>query len=240
MGPVASVAKASTLPKIMPCSALAPVSNGPIGIAQELAWRPTKLSERRTTSSVASHSTRLHIKMKVSVLQNEVSRLSALVSNLQSKSTSTIPDTEPTPSGSYSSAVITGECGVTLHRQPFPSMASSYESPRMFNVVVFGIEECSQGAKRHERLASDISKIKSVLVDIDGSLKSCSIKDFYRLGRYKADQVKPRPILVKFVRIEDVSKVLANRWVAKSPILVKPDMTKEERVRESICSGVLK
>ena len=86
-------------------------------------------------------------------------------------------------------------------------------------------------------------------IDIDGSLKSCSIKDCYRLGRYKVDQVKPRPILVKFVRIEDVSKVLANRWVAKSPILVKPDMTKEERVRESvllkqrwslICSGVPK
>ena len=137
---------------------------------------------------------------EVSVLQNEVSRLSALVSDLQSKSTSTIPETEPTPSRSYSSAVITGECGDTLHRQPFPSKESSYESPRKFNVVVFGIEECSQGAKRHERLASDLSKIKSVLVDIDGSLKSCSIKDCYRLGRYKVDQVKPRPILVKFVQ----------------------------------------
>ena len=186
---------------------------------------------------------------EVSVLQNEVSWLSALVSDLQSKSTSTIPETEPTPSRSYSSAVITGECGDTLHRQPFPSKESSYESPRKFNVVVFGIEECSQGAKRHERLASDPSKINSVLVHIDGSLKSCSIKDYYHLGRYKVDQVKPRPILVKFVRIEDVSKVFANRWVAKSPILVKPDMSKEERVRESvllkqrwslICSGVPK
>ena len=44
---------------------------------------------------------------------------------------------------------------------------------------------------------------------------------------------KPRPILVKFVRIEDVSKVLVNRRAAKSPVVVKPDMTKEERVRES-------
>ena len=75
--------------------------------------------------------------------------------------------------------------------------------------------------------------VESVLVDIDGSLKSSSIKDCYRLGRYRADQEKPRPILVKLVWIEGVSKVLANRWAVKSSIVVKPDMTQDERIRES-------
>ena len=76
--------------------------------------------------------------------------------------------------------------------------------------MIFGIGECRQGAKRPERLAFDLSMVESVLVDIDGSLKSSSIKDCYRLGRYRADQEKPRPIFVKLVRIEEVSKVLAN------------------------------
>ena len=74
-------------------------------------------------------------------------------------------------------------------------------------------------------LLHDLSKVGSVLTDIDGSLTSNSIKDCYRLGKYRADQEKPRPILVKFVRIEDVSKVLANRSAATPPIVVKPDMT---------------
>ena len=98
---------------------------------------------------------------------------------------------------------------------------------------MFGIGECRQGANRSERLAHDLSKVESVLSDIDGSLKSSSIKDCFRLGKYRADQAKPRPILVKFVRIEEVSKVLSNRWAVKSPIAVKPDMTRDERVRES-------
>ena len=50
----------------------------------------------------------------------------------------------------------------------------------------------------------DLSKVESVLVDIDGSLKSSSIKDCYCLGKYSADQERPRPLIVKFVRIEDV------------------------------------
>ena len=90
-----------------------------------------------------------------------------------------------------------------------------------------------QGAKWPERLASDLSKVGSVLTDIDGSLTSNSIKGCYRLGKYRADQEKPRRILVKFVRMEDVSKVLANRSAATPPIVVKPDMTRDERLRES-------
>ena len=38
---------------------------------------------------------------------------------------------------------------------------------------------------------------------------------------------------MKFVRIEDVSKVLANRSAATPPIVVKPDMARDERLRES-------
>ena len=150
--------------------------------------------------------------------------------------------------GSYASAVTTGEPSNHLIKQSKP-FKDTFEAIRKFNIVIFAIEECRQGAKRPERLAFDLSKVESVLVDVDGSLKSSSIKDCYHLGKYSADQERSRPLLVKFVRIEDVSKVLAKRWAAKSPIVVKPDMTREERIREStllkhrwnlICSGVPK
>ena len=168
---------------------------------------------------------------EVTKLQNEVSRLSTLVSDLQSKHERAAIEPVPAAPRSYASAVTTDEHGDRLSIKPTSKV--SYESARKFNVVIFGIDECYQGAKRSERLAFDLSKVKSVLVDIDESLDSCSIKDCYRLGRYSEGLAKPRPILVKFVRIEDVSKVLVNRRAAKSPVVVKPDMTKEERVRES-------
>ena len=96
--------------------------------------------------------------------------------------------------------------------------------------MIYGIGECSQGARWPERLTHDISKGESTLADIDGSLKSGSIKDCYRLGKFRPNQERPRPMLVKFVRIEGV---LANRRATKPPIVIKPDMTREERIRES-------
>jgi hypothetical protein len=154
---------------------------------------------------------------EITELRNEVAQLSLLISDLQS--------TKP----SQEAMCLTPLCQGAM----FLLLKDTFEATRKFNIVIFGIEECRQGAKRPERLAFDLSKVESVLVDIDGSLKSSSIKDCYRLGRYSADQEKPRPLLVKFVWIEDVSKVLANRRAAKSLIVVKPDMTQEERIRES-------
>ena len=164
-------------------------------------------------------------------LQDEVARLTSLVSDLQSKPSHDAP-VSAVP-GSYATAVTAGELGDHSSKLAKPPRMDSYESNRKFNVVMFGIGECRQGAYRSERLAHDLSKVESVLTVIDGSLKSSSIKDCFRLGKYRADQAKPRPILVKFVRIEEVLKVLSNRWAVKSPIAVKPDMTRDERVRES-------
>ena len=167
-------------------------------------------------------------------LRDEVERLSSLLQS--SKSTADSPTDRAPDSArpmSYASAAQAGTPEFYSHAQTQKSpMVDSSES-RKFNVVIFGIAECRQGAKRHERLAYDLSKVESVFSDIDASLKSSSIKDCFRLGRYKQDQVKSRPILVKLIRIEDVSKVLANRRAVKAPVVVKPDMTRDERVRES-------
>ena len=129
---------------------------------------------------------------------------------------------------SYASTVNTGSGESNKE-----SHTNSNSESRKFNVVIYGIGECRQGARWPERLTHDISKAESTLADIDGSLKSGSIKDCYRLGKFRPNQERPRPMLVKFVRIEDVSKILANRRATKPPIVIKPDMTREERIRES-------
>ena len=166
---------------------------------------------------------------EIEQLKAEVARLSSLVSEVLSTPSQDVSSAGPTVPRSYASTVSTGESNT-----PKPTKTNTIlESNRKFNIVIYGIGECKQGAKWPERLASDLSKVGSVLTDIDGSLTSNSIKDCYHLGKYRADQEKPRPILVKFVRIEDVSKVLANRSAVTPPIVVKPDMTRDERLRES-------
>lgn len=54
-----------------------------------------------------------------------------------------------------------------------------------------------------------------------------------KLGKYKPGQSRPRPILVKFLRNLDVNSILDKRSQIPSPVIVKPDMTREERNIES-------
>ena len=173
----------------------------------------------------------------IAKLRDEVARLTTLLQSPPSASDSpadllsdSVDSVAPGPR-SYASAAKAGEPRNHLPRQ---TPRVDYSESRKFNVVIFGLVECPQGTKRHDRLVHDLSMVESVFSDIDVSLKSSSIKDCFRLGRYKPDQVRPRPILVKLIRIEDVSKVLANRRAAKAPIVIKPDMTRDERTRESI------
>ena len=63
------------------------------------------------------------------------------------------------------------------------------------------------------------------------------ILDCFRLGKFKSQQTRPRPILVKLQRSIDVSAILANRWSLSSPFLIKPDMSPDERTIESTLLG---
>ena len=69
---------------------------------------------------------------------------------------------------------------------------------------------------------------------IDSSMKSHAVKDFYRLGKFKPGTKKPRPLLVKFLRSADTANILRNKAQLSSPIYIKPDLTHEERIQESM------
>ena len=89
---------------------------------------------------------------------------------------------------------------------------------------------------RLTRLESDKTSVVSVFSTLDGTIQAHSIKECYCLGKFdpKRNNTKPGPILVHFVRMSDVSSVLAKRGSLKRPYSVKPIMSKELRIIESI------
>ena len=117
--------------------------------------------------------------------------------------------------------------------------SSSYRSQPLSSVerhfnVVYGIQESPAKTVRSARSKHDQEHFTPTFALIDPSIQKFSIKDFHRLGKYKSDQTHPRPILVKFLRATDVQIVLNNRDKISQPIVIKTDMSKEDRDTQSI------
>ena len=108
---------------------------------------------------------------------------------------------------------------------------SSFE--RNFNVV-YGIKESPTKTARPARAKHDQENLTSIFASFDPSIKNFSIKDSHRLGRHRSDQTHPRAILVKFLRAIDAQTVLVNRDKVSQPIIIKPDMSKQDRDIQSI------
>jgi len=99
--------------------------------------------------------------------------------------------------------------------------------------VLYGVKESPPKALRHERLQSDIKAILEIFGGIDIQLNPNHILDCFRLGKFKQTQSRPRPILIKLQCVIDANVILANKTSLPSPLLVKPDMSPEDRVVES-------
>ena len=106
-------------------------------------------------------------------------------------------------------------------------------SDRKFNIVVYGIQECSKGTRRLDRTKQDLEGLSSLLRTIDSSIQSQSIRDCFRLGKYRPDQL-PRPLLVKLNRAADGQNLLYNRAGLRHPYNIKADLPYEIRKTESI------
>ena len=88
---------------------------------------------------------------------------------------------------------------------------ASYDHDSKYNVVLYGVEECRRGLSRSARLESDLSSVVNVFSALDSSIQSHSVRDCFRLGKFSPDATRPRPILVKFVRVADVSKIFSKK-----------------------------
>ena len=96
-----------------------------------------------------------------------------------------------------------------------------HTSDKKYNIVLFGVEECSVGTSRHECMESDTDNVIKVVSSIDNSIQKHSIKDCFRLGKLNRTSDRARPILVKFVRTADVSRIMSKKASLKLPFFVK-------------------
>ena len=86
---------------------------------------------------------------------------------------------------------------------------------------------------RNARLQKDIETISQIFKSINVRVDPTHILDCFRLGRFKLQQARPRPILVKLQHSIDANAVLANKLTLSFPLSIKPDMTASEHAIES-------
>ena len=92
-------------------------------------------------------------------------------------------------------------------------------------MVLYGVDECPSGTSRSARLAADL---ECLFATIDSTFQAQALKDCFRLRKYNRAHDKPRPILVKFVRIADVSNILSKKRNLHQPYFIKPECLKSK------------
>ena len=102
----------------------------------------------------------------------------------------------------------------TLSTQIQPSSTTKVtnranEGNPMFNVVIYGIDECSKGTPRREQFNHDLDKVTTIVTETESRINPLSIRDILRLGKYHDHSQKPRPVLVRFNRAIDMSLLLS-------------------------------
>lgn len=166
---------------------------------------------------------------QIADLSKEVESLNSVISQL--KGQDSVHNTEKAQSL---------PCHTPSRANPTDSVALSKSKPNMnysdkkFNVVVYGIKESPPETKREIRTKNDLDNLISSLSDASLSIEPDAIKDSHRLGKYKSSNKQPRPLLVKFLRSTDASNVLRNKSKLSPPVYIKPDLTPEEKAKESM------
>ncbi|XP_019859975.1 PREDICTED: SET domain-containing protein 3-like [Amphimedon queenslandica] len=118
--------------------------------------------------------------------------------------------------------------------RPVSNHTVNHDGSRRGNLVITGLPECPQGTTRVDRFLKDQETVASILSTVSPSVNSQSVKDLFRLGRYRPDQ--SRPILVKFFRSWDATVVLRNKSkLADSPnISIRPDLSPSQKTARSL------
>jgi len=163
----------------------------------------------------------------------EVSKLADTIKNLNTAITSlteTIISLQSSVAKQSQPTTVQKELEIASNATPLKKTVDD----RNLNIVVYGIDESPSTTPKYDRTRNDLSNVLPILSAVDSSIQDASINDLYRLGRFDPDQSQPRPILVKFLRRLDVTTILSNRNKIKKPVIIKPDMSKDERKVESM------
>ena len=157
---------------------------------------------------------------------SQLKQLKAEIIQLQQSS-----DASMNASPTYAEA--TKKSSVTDPVPPPDPRPQVHRTDRSLNLVIFGIKESKRGTHRHTRSIEDLASVTATLAELDTNLDDFSIRVCYRLGKFSDQARFPRPILVKFNRAMDVARILSNRSKLRSPVVIKPDLTPEQRSQEA-------
>ena len=182
------------------------------------------------------------LKSTIENLHKELSELKAQPHTSSDTVTTDLPNSveEPQDGILQAASSVSTEPATTRSVQEIATTVSkkadnNTQVDRKFNVVIYGINECDKGTNRSERQSHDLHHVTTTVCEGDNSINPLSIRDLLRLGKYREQANKPRPIVVKLNCKVDVSILLSK--AAKSlpkGIKIKPDMTREERHIESL------
>ena len=69
----------------------------------------------------------------------------------------------------------TTDLSSNMQKSQTATVKQDHNPDRKYNVVLYGIEECPQGASKHARLQSDLKHVVSVMSKVDNTISSESI-----------------------------------------------------------------
>ena len=158
---------------------------------------------------------------QVSMLLNTIESMKKDISALKAK------DEEMRPSSRSYSAATKEIPPASTRGESGTYRSNTYQQPlnheRKYNAILCGVNECAKGLSRLARYESDLNSVVSTLSSIDSSFQSQSIRDCSRLGKFSTNSSRPRPLLIKFVRVADVSNILSKKRALQKPYSLKPD-----------------
>ena len=104
----------------------------------------------------------------------------------------------------------------------------------LINIVLSGIKECPKRTPKLDRFKQDLDNVTNVLHSVDSDFNKQNVWDCFRLGKFKENATRPRSILIKFHQHLDAMSILSNKSSLPNGIVMKPDMTREERKADSL------
>jgi len=167
----------------------------------------------------------------ISNLKATVASLTEAVAALQSSVKSSVPN--PAPSSIPDESLSATTQSRPVHPVPNINPITNYEDKK-YNIVIYGIKESPPNTSKSDRLENDLQSINNEFTKVDLPIQASSVKDCFRLGKYKPDAPRPRPILVKFLRSTEASLALSKIASFQAPVRIKPDLTPEERQAEKV------
>ena len=177
------------------------------------------------------------LKEHISSLSSQVALLSGPQHQGSSQSTNKVTRASPAQVTQQvpASAPVINKSSQPLQQSTKKSTnATSTAHDRKYNIILYGLQECPKGTNRSLRTKKELEKVTEVLSKIEKDVGPQSIRDCFRLGKYKEIHDRPRPVLIKMNRSIDVISLLSACKNLPDCLAIKPDLTPEERQLDSI------